>query len=1306
MRFRELLIDRDGQAAIAPLTRITINEVVLHAPVETVLAPYINRAPSEPTKRWLAQNFRNWVLKQPQNLYKLPYLPINATEKQKKAFEFNDLWDIRLTPQTQTMIEHIMDFFEGNPNPPRLDRMSVENVVQAADLAVKQYNAKVAKELKKAGNQESEADIKTLVEYPGGYRIVEMLTQKALDREGNIMSHCVGSHHGEYLKSGQRRMFSLRDAQNEPHATIEVNADNMRTTEIKGKGNRAPVRRYWPMLRDFVEKYGVMVQGDHHNIGLLSLPNPTTGQWVTMTQEQFRDMILDPNHAGGQEIIKSYEQHGRTRGQSHDITIGLFSALYGSDRLNDKLITEAFSTMPEHAVAVVEHYGNRFNDHQLTVAFTALASNRGSYGGRDALDREFKAMLIATKPSTAVITDLLAVNDVPTGQLARKLPVGADVTFISALAQVLPQAYTEYLAAGGPQAIQNELNQNNERAAGPFFVFCGTDQLSQQMVEGAFEYRAEDALKRLKKDKVVFTDEMTKTAIDAIESTYSYTRSQDLPALLDDLVQTAKPSSEALKQIFDKHAPADKRNNQRSFPALLLMAVRKYDPDVLDAATLEKALLAIDHEDLYAQYLADNEPSLEFQSRLFALDLDSFKTHEKPLRMRFLRIIDPSLYEKLVQVLRPAPFSTKLTKHKSVADKKNPGKYRSISYEEEMTPEQRGQAISEARREAIRRFLKMLEPMLLDPTGDTYSAKKLNPESEKFQNARAAFKAMGKGPLFANALTHLGWSMTKRDVVHNDSVVHAERFIQDLDKLRAVDIAELIDGGYSGARRALFKDLINHAPHRVPEVMMTKTRSSLGRDSRPHFDKLDFPGLDKEKTFEALEAVWATDKMPEGYKDKFTVEAFKRFKPKPAQLMSMLKNADNEAATRYVLKKTKKPSDELLMFVVEHFPELMGEVQVPVSEKVATTVFETQPRLAVALMNRDLRGYGSDSKSKWARKDYRSRIDPEGEAYALYDRAAKAAGKSEFFHRYIKQSQLEELHPRLVHWEEKKGPNRAHVVDMDLLRQHIDEYSARTLIHVAEHDESGQALVLYFNQFKPEKLATLIKHDLLKEPHWWSYHDQGKRVRPVQVVAAQIDPQKLRDVVLATKDVGAIDKLLLAMIDAGYEFDDDLIIHVLKHKTSGYSENAWKKLLADDVSDRVKDYVADNIPHEMDEIKVPNAHMVKVLFDQYGHFEKSYEKNDKHRVSYFFTSTVGKWFSSTGSSIGFKYRENPEARRLLTAEAKRRGGQAPTILTAVFRAISASKAKSEEETATHGYSHASLDSANVPMLPPGARVKR
>jgi len=142
----------------------------------------------------------------------------------------------------------------------------------------------------------------------------------ALKYEGDTMGHCVGGYCPD-VASGKSRIFSLRDAKNEPHVTIEVrpskanqddllkqpkeiqdkfnnNFDNWRygidyrpspeeiqhkaqslfdelgiplshaIQQIKGKGNAKPKKDYIPYVQDFVKSGNWSDVGDLTNADL------------------------------------------------------------------------------------------------------------------------------------------------------------------------------------------------------------------------------------------------------------------------------------------------------------------------------------------------------------------------------------------------------------------------------------------------------------------------------------------------------------------------------------------------------------------------------------------------------------------------------------------------------------------------------------------------------------------------------------------------------------------------------------------------------------------------------------------------------------------------------------------------------------------------------------------------------------------------------------------------------------------------------------------------------------------------------
>jgi hypothetical protein len=145
----------------------------------------------------------------------------------------------------------------------------------------------------------------TIMEFEDGFRWVDVQTEVCLQHEGTVMGHCVGQ--GGYtqgVSEGTTKILSLRDGNNNPHATIEGNSDtpininaamlnsgqadlfldnaleqsfvDMAISQIKGKENKAVVRKYRDYVQDFLTKFQITEYGygglnDLENCGLFKL---------------------------------------------------------------------------------------------------------------------------------------------------------------------------------------------------------------------------------------------------------------------------------------------------------------------------------------------------------------------------------------------------------------------------------------------------------------------------------------------------------------------------------------------------------------------------------------------------------------------------------------------------------------------------------------------------------------------------------------------------------------------------------------------------------------------------------------------------------------------------------------------------------------------------------------------------------------------------------------------------------------------------------------------------------------------------
>lgn len=79
-----------------------------------------------------------------------------------------------------------------------------------------------------------------------------LLTPEDLTSEGSIMGHCVGGkNYKSKIKNKQSLILSIRDKDNMPHVTIEVDVKSRTVIQKYGKGNKAPVSKYLTMYGEY-----------------------------------------------------------------------------------------------------------------------------------------------------------------------------------------------------------------------------------------------------------------------------------------------------------------------------------------------------------------------------------------------------------------------------------------------------------------------------------------------------------------------------------------------------------------------------------------------------------------------------------------------------------------------------------------------------------------------------------------------------------------------------------------------------------------------------------------------------------------------------------------------------------------------------------------------------------------------------------------------------------------------------------------------------------------------------------------------
>ena len=141
-------------------------------------------------------------------------------------------------------IEHILDFFASGDAPVRFKNMSYDE----ASVAAEKWTATLQKKSKHV--HETAADTEVVLDFGDGFKIVKLIGRAAFEREGYLMRHCAGS----YADRKNTEVFSLRDKNNMPHATME------KDKQVKGKGNGDIHPKYVDYVVKFLEFTGMEVR--------------------------------------------------------------------------------------------------------------------------------------------------------------------------------------------------------------------------------------------------------------------------------------------------------------------------------------------------------------------------------------------------------------------------------------------------------------------------------------------------------------------------------------------------------------------------------------------------------------------------------------------------------------------------------------------------------------------------------------------------------------------------------------------------------------------------------------------------------------------------------------------------------------------------------------------------------------------------------------------------------------------------------------------------------------------------------------
>jgi hypothetical protein len=153
------------------------------------------------------------------------------------------------------IIVHWFNFWKkDDPRLRRIDRISFQTATNAAVL----WNKNVTENI---WDYVTDKPVVVTV-YEQGFHWVRLVTALQFEREGQLMKMCIGNgtYYARWRANSACQYYSLRDALNKPHASLEVIENCLQ--QCKGNSNRKPEAAYQPYIRRFVTEMKWEIKGD------------------------------------------------------------------------------------------------------------------------------------------------------------------------------------------------------------------------------------------------------------------------------------------------------------------------------------------------------------------------------------------------------------------------------------------------------------------------------------------------------------------------------------------------------------------------------------------------------------------------------------------------------------------------------------------------------------------------------------------------------------------------------------------------------------------------------------------------------------------------------------------------------------------------------------------------------------------------------------------------------------------------------------------------------------------------------------
>lgn len=224
----------------AKAIRNIYNQAEITAYIEDILAS--KHIEHDNVITWIKRNLKNYILKDYENTRLIENLNDVTEDWAISGIHNKTLHRVVLDSEFKSKILHAIDFLQTEYRTKRLDTLSVPDAIKQS--------------IEWTENQKTQEDDPLgkveVMHWDDGFTIQEMTSKQALLYEGYKMKHCIGMIYASKVVKGQKRAFSLRDKNNNPHATIMFDVASKTIDEIKGVANHVLKLEYQDYIAEFL----------------------------------------------------------------------------------------------------------------------------------------------------------------------------------------------------------------------------------------------------------------------------------------------------------------------------------------------------------------------------------------------------------------------------------------------------------------------------------------------------------------------------------------------------------------------------------------------------------------------------------------------------------------------------------------------------------------------------------------------------------------------------------------------------------------------------------------------------------------------------------------------------------------------------------------------------------------------------------------------------------------------------------------------------------------------------------------------